>query len=102
MQKSLYLSIRQRMQESLFKTVDVDVCLSDSGYRSHSIRQRMQETLYQTADAEVFLSDSGCRRRSIRQRMHESLYQTEMPSLSDRVMQKSLYLSIRQRMQESL
>ena len=49
---------------------------SDSGCRSLSIRQRMQETLYQTADAGDSLSDSGCRRLTIRQRMQESLLQT--------------------------
>ena len=42
-------SIRQRMQKSLYKTVDAGDTL---------IRQRIQETLYQTADTEVSLSDS--------------------------------------------
>ena len=42
-------SIRQRMQMSLYQTVDAGETL---------IRQRIQETLYQTADAEVSLSDS--------------------------------------------
>ena len=37
--------------------------LSDSGCRSLSIRQRMQEILYKTADAGDTLSDSGYRRR---------------------------------------
>ena len=75
------------MQKSLYKTADAGDTLSDSGCRSLSIRQRMQETLYQTdagmqetiyqtADAEVSLSDSGCRRHSITQRMHMSLLQT--------------------------
>ena len=36
------ISVRQRMQ---------GVSLSDSGCRRLSIRQRMQESLYQTADA---------------------------------------------------
>ena len=69
------LSIRQRMQEILYKTADAELY----------IRQRMQEILYQTADAETLyqtaesgdtLSDSGCRSLSIRQRMQEALYQT--------------------------
>ena len=58
-------SIRQRMQETLYKTADAGDTLSDSGYRSISIRQRRQESLYQTADAGVSLSDSGCRSLSI-------------------------------------
>ena len=89
------------MQETLYETVDAGVSLSDSGCRRLSIRQRMQETLYQifgsrdiffrqqmqenlyqTADVEDSLSDSGCRRLSIRQQMQR--------------------LSIRQRMQEPL
>ena len=41
------------MQKSLFQTADIEVTLSASGCRSLSIRQRMQETLYQTADAGV-------------------------------------------------
>ena len=41
------------MQKSLYQTADAGDTLSDSGFRSLSIRQRMQETLYQTADAEV-------------------------------------------------
>ena len=45
--------------------------LADAGVLS--IRQRMQETLYQTADAGVSLSDSGCRSLSIRHRMKETL-----------------------------
>ena len=73
------------MLESLYQTADAGDTLSDSGCRSLSIRQRMQETLYQTTDAEVSLSDtdagdplsdSGCRRLSIRQRMQESLNET--------------------------
>ena len=39
------------MQESLYQAADAEVSPSDSGRRSISIRQRMQETLYQTADA---------------------------------------------------
>ena len=35
------------MQESLNQTADAGETLSDSGCRSLSIRQRMQETLYQ-------------------------------------------------------
>ena len=54
------------MQETLYKTADAEVSLSDSGCRCLSIRQRMQEFLNQTADA----GDS------IRQRMQETLYQT--------------------------
>ena len=38
------------MQEFFYQTVDAGDTLSDSGCRSLSIRQRMQETLYQTAD----------------------------------------------------
>ena len=34
--------------------------LSDSGCRSLSVRQRMQKSLYHLADAEDTLSDSGC------------------------------------------
>ena len=41
------LSIRQRMQEFLFKTVDA----------GDSIRQRMQESLHQRADTEDTLSE---------------------------------------------
>ena len=70
------LSIRQRMQETLYQTADAGDSLSDrcrrfsirhadagdsqsnSGCRSLSIRQRMQETLYQTADAVDSLSDA--------------------------------------------
>ena len=43
------------MQKSLYQTVDAGNTLSDSGCKSLSIRQRMQETLYQTADAKVSL-----------------------------------------------
>ena len=39
------------MQESLDQTADAGDTLLDSGCRSLSIRQRIQETLYQTADA---------------------------------------------------
>ena len=65
------------MQETIYQTADAEVSLLDSGCRRHSIRQRVQkslyktvdagdtlirqqiqETLYQTADAEVSLSDS--------------------------------------------
>ena len=67
------ISIRQRMQESLYQTA----------YAGDSIRQRMQETLYRTADAGALYqtadegvspSDSGCRSLSIRERMQETLY----------------------------
>ena len=44
------LSIRQQMLETLFTRQWMQKTLSDSGWRL-SIRQRMQETLYQTADA---------------------------------------------------
>ena len=50
--------------------------LPDSECKSLSIRQRMQQTLYHTADAGVFLSDGGCRSLPKRHRMQESLYQT--------------------------
>ena len=56
-------------------TADAGDTLSDSGCRSLSIRQRMQETLYQTADAEVSLSGSGWWRLFIRQRMQEFIRQ---------------------------
>ena len=46
------------MHGYLHLTADAGVSLSDSGCRSLSIRQRMQETLYQTADAGVSQSDS--------------------------------------------
>ena len=46
------------MQETLFQTDDTEVSLSDSGGRSLSIRQRMQKSLYKTAHAGVSLSDS--------------------------------------------
>ena len=52
------------MQVSLYQTV---------GARD-SIRQRMQETLYRTADAGVSISDSGCKRLFNRQQMQETLY----------------------------
>ena len=39
------------MQEYFHQTADEGDTLSDSGCMSISIRQRMQETLYQTADA---------------------------------------------------
>ena len=73
------------MQESLYQTADAGDSISDGGCRSLSIRQRlqeslyqtrMQETLYQIADAGDPLSDSGCRSLSIGQRVQESLYQT--------------------------
>ena len=69
------LSTRQRMQETLYQTVDA----------GDSIIQRIQETLLQTAnqgsllqtaDAGDSLSDSGCRSLSFRQRMLETLNQT--------------------------
>ena len=68
------LSIRQRMQKSLYQTADAGDSISDSGCRTFSIRQRMQETLLQTADA----GDSIRQRmqETIRQRMKESLLQT--------------------------
>ena len=43
--------MRQRMQETLYKTADAGDTLCDSGCRRHFIRQQMQETLYQTGDA---------------------------------------------------
>ena len=69
------LSIRQRMQETLYQAVDA----------GDSIRQRIQETLLQTANQESLLqtadvgdsiSDSGCRSLSFRQQMLETLNQT--------------------------
>ena len=72
MQETLYQTgdavdciIRQRMQETLFQTVDA----------GDIIRQRMQEYLFQTADAGDSLSESGCKRLSIRQRMQENIRQ---------------------------
>ena len=62
------LSIRQRMQETLYQTANAEVSHSESRCRSISIRQRMQETLYQTADPED----------SIRQRMQETLNHQRM------------------------
>ena len=41
------------------------------------MRQRMQETLYRTADAGDTLSDRRCRRQSMRQEMQETIYETE-------------------------
>ena len=38
--------MRQRMQESLYEAADAGVSLSDSGCRRLSIRQRMQKSLY--------------------------------------------------------
>ena len=58
------------MQKTLFQTADAEVSHLESGCRSLSIRQRMQETLYQPADAGALyqtadagdnLSNSGCR-----------------------------------------
>ena len=59
------LSYSQRMQETLYETVDAEVLLSDSGCRTLSNSQLVQETLYETVNAEVSLSDSGCRTLSI-------------------------------------
>ena len=86
------------MQETLYQTADAEVSLSDSGCKSLSIRQRMQETVYrtpverllhplsdrvspstvvyQTVDAGDTLTDSGYRSLFIRQPMQQSLYQT--------------------------
>ena len=55
------LSIRQRMQETLYQTADAGVSPSDSGCRRLPIRQPMQETLYQTADAESFYQTADAR-----------------------------------------
>ena len=61
--------------------MDAGVSISDSGCERRYSRQRMQESLYQTVDA-VFLyqtrmqetiSDSRCRSMYIRQRMQETL-----------------------------
>ena len=51
--------IKQRMQETVYKTSDAGVSLLDSGPRRYSNRQRMQESLYQTSDAGLFSPDSG-------------------------------------------
>ena len=40
------LSLRKQMQEYLHQTADAGVSPSDSGFSILSIRQRMQETLY--------------------------------------------------------
>ena len=58
------LSIRQRMQETLYQTADAGDSIRQR--MQETIRQRMQETLRQTADAGDSLSDRGCRRLSIR------------------------------------
>ena len=47
------------MQKSLYQTADAEDTLSENGCRSLSIRQRIQETLYHQVDAGVSLSDSG-------------------------------------------
>ena len=72
------------MQETLYQTVDAGDTLSDSGFRRLSIRQRMQETIYQTAGAEDYqTADAG---DSVRQRMRETLYQiADAGSLYQRV-----------------
>ena len=41
------------MQETVYQTSDAGVSPSESGCKSLSIKQRMQETLYQTADASL-------------------------------------------------
>ena len=74
------------MQVTLYQTAYAGDTLLESGCRSLSIRKRMQESLYQTEDAGVYLyqtadagvtlSDSGCKSLSIRQRMQEYLHQT--------------------------
>ena len=59
-----------------------------SGCRTLSYSQRMQETLYETVDAEVLLSDSGCRTLSdsgCRRR-----YQTEEAEISLSLRQQML------------
>ena len=43
------------MQKSLYQTAEAGDTLSERGCRSLSIRQRMQETLYPTTDAECLL-----------------------------------------------
>ena len=48
------------MQEFFHQTADAGVSLQDSGCKRLSIRQRIQETLYQTADAGVYqTADAG-------------------------------------------
>ena len=47
------------MQKSLFQKAKAEDTFSDIGCKSLSIRQRMQETLYQTADAGVSLSTAN-------------------------------------------
>ena len=44
-------SLYQTADAGVYQTVDAGDSLSDSGCRRLSIRQRMQETIYQTLDA---------------------------------------------------
>ena len=68
------------MQETLYQKADAKNTLSDNGCRRLSIKHRMQESLYKTAYAGDYqsaiagdsLSDRGCGRHSIRQRMQKS------------------------------
>ena len=66
--------MQETLYQTADQTADAAVSPSDSGCSRLSIRPRMQESIYQTADAKDTLSDSGCKRHFIRQRMQESLY----------------------------
>ena len=59
--------MRQRMQETLYRTGVAGDTLWESECRSDSMRQPMQVTLFQTGDAGETLWDSGFRRHSIGQ-----------------------------------
>ena len=56
MQETLYQTLVAgvSLSDSGCRTADAGVSLSDSRCRRLSIRQRMQETLYQTGDAEDY------------------------------------------------
>ena len=95
------LSIRHRMQETLYETGDAWNTLLDSECRSQYIRQRLQDSLHHTTHAEntlqiadggVSLSDSGFRRQSITQRMQDYIRQhIQETVLAKEQMQESLY-----------
>ena len=59
------LSIRQRMQVSIYQTANAGA-LHQTADAGDSISKQMQETLFQTADEGDSLSDIGCRSISIR------------------------------------
>ena len=101
------LSIRQRMQDSLYRIMDAGLSLTVSRCRRHSMRPSMQKFLYQTAyagfyqpvDAGLSISDSRCKNQSDSNVGH---------FLEDRRCSRYYHnsefrnLSIRQRMQDSL